>query len=222
MKTIARTSIATALLGLAGLLSTAAQAVDLPYYSATYPTPNAACATYGNVVSCSTKVLDYLAGTGAPGFVGPYGFAASQGHLIDSVVIASNGGNILNNGDAVSPSEDGFTTNNGGNKKYFYTGDANDPTNNGALVGDTNHSWDIGTAELINKLTFGGQFHQLLFAFDFNNPQNSIASLPIWAMMSFRNANGDVISFETQQIDTSGGPATIFKDPALHHTTKEK
>src|SRR4051812_35961791 len=118
MKTIARSLIATSLFGIASL----AQAVDLPYYSATYPTPNSACATFGNVVSCSTKVMDYLAGQGAPGFVGPYSFAASQGSLIDSVVIASNGGNILNNSDTVNPSEDGFTTSNGGQVKYFRTG----------------------------------------------------------------------------------------------------
>lgn len=212
MNTVTRTLMSTLLFGMSSL----AQAVTLPYYSSTYPSPNAACATFGNVVSCSTKVLDYLAGQGASGFTGPYGFAASQGSLLDTVVITANGGNILNNGDTVLPSEDGFTTNNGGNKKYFFTGDSNDPDNNGALLGDTAHSWDISTAALIDKLTFGGAFHQLLFAFDFNNPQNATASLPIWAMMTFRNANGDQISFETQQLDTSD----IFKDPGLHATTK--
>lgn len=220
MKPIARSTIAAALLGFAGLVSTAAQAADLPYYSATYPTPNSACATYGNVVSCSTTVLDYLAGQNAPGFVGPYGFAASQGHLIDTIVVATNNGNILNNGDAVNPSEDAFSTQNGGNKKYFFTGDANDPSNNGGLAGDTSHSWDIGTAALISKLTFDGALHQLLFAFDFNNPQNQTASLPIWAMMTFRDANGNQISFETQKLDMSNPPASIFKDPSLHSTTK--
>lgn len=216
MTTVSRT-LAAGLLCAAGSL---AQAVTLPYYSSTFPSPNSACATYGNVVSCSTKVLDYLAGQGAGGFSGPYGFEASQGSLIDTVVITANGGSILDNADLVTPSEDGFTTNNGGNKKYFFTGDGNDPANNGALAGDTAHSWDIGTADLIDKLTFGGAFHQLLFAFDFNNPQNGTANLPVWAMITFRNANGDQVNFETQALDTSGGAATIFKDPALHASTK--
>ncbi|MES2325566.1 MAG: hypothetical protein V4633_25230 [Pseudomonadota bacterium] len=216
MTTITRILTATALCSLCSL----AQAVTLPYYSSTYPSPNAACATYGNVVSCSTKVLDYLAGLNTPGFTGPYGFTASQGNLIDTVVIAANGGNILDNGDLVSPSEDGFSTNNGGQKKYFFTGDSNDPVNNGLLTGDTAHSWDIGTADLIDKLTFDGAFHQLLFAFDFNNPQSGTANLPVWAMVTFRNGNGDQISFETQKLDVSGGAATIFKDPGLHATTK--
>ncbi len=214
MKNIARITIATTLLGFAGL----AQAVTLPYYSATYPTPNAACATYGNVVSCSTKVLDYL--VGEPGFVGPYGFSAAQGSLIDTVVIATNGGNILDNGDQVTPSEDSFKTITP-RKDYFFTGDGNDPENNGALAGDTAHSWDIGVSALIDKLTFDGAFHQLLFALDFNNPQSQTANLPIWAMMTFRNADGTKqISFETQALDTSGGAATIFKDPSLHTTSK--
>jgi hypothetical protein len=216
MKNFARTLIATALFGATSL----AQAVDLPYYSSTYPSPNSACATYGNVVSCSTTVLDYLAGQNYTGFTGPYGFTASQGALIESVVIASNGGNILNNGDQVNPSEDGFKTITP-NQSYFYTGQNNDPTNNGALAMDTAHSWDIGTETLINKLTFDGAFHQLLFAFDFNNPQNQTASLPIWAMITFRNANGDEISFETQQLDLTNPPFSIFKDPSLHSTTKD-
>lgn len=109
--------------GLALLLSTgSATAAPLPVYSPTYPVPNAACATNGNFVSCSTKVLDYLASNSYPGFTGPYSFAASQGSLLDTIVVTANNGEILDNGDQVNPSENGFSTNNGGGKKYFSMG----------------------------------------------------------------------------------------------------
>lgn len=137
----------------------ASGAATLPVYNPSYPSPNSACATYGNFVSCSTAVLDHLASKGYAGFTGPYAFSASQGALIDTIVVASNGGNILNNGDQLNPSENGFTTNNGGNKKYFYTGDGNDPTNNGSLAGDTPFSWDVGIGSLMQKLTFDGAYH---------------------------------------------------------------
>lgn len=58
---------------LAGLLTLAmgaqaAMADPLPVYAPTYPSPNSACATNGNFVSCSTKVLDYLASKNYAGF----------------------------------------------------------------------------------------------------------------------------------------------------------
>jgi hypothetical protein len=195
-----------------------ASAAPLPVYSPTYPSPNSACATYGNFVSCSTKVLDYLASQNYPGFVGPYGFSASQGALLDTIVVTSNNGNILNNGDQVNPSEDGFSSNNGGNKKYFFTGDGNDPTNNGSLANDTPFSWDIGLNTLNQKLTFGGAYHQMAVAFDFNNPQNSTASLPIWALVTIRDSEGQLANryFETQALD----PNNIFKDPSQFSSTK--
>lgn len=195
-----------------------ATAAPLPVYAPSYPSPNAACATFGNFVSCSTKVMDYLSSIGTPGFSGSYSFAASQGALLDTIVVASNGGNILNNGDQVSPSENGFTTNNGGNVKYFRTGDNNDPLNNGNLLGDTAVSWDIGLNALNQKLTIDGIYHQMAIAFDFNNPQNSTASLPIWALVTVRDVDGNLANkyFETQALD----PNNIFKDPSLFSSTK--
>ncbi len=195
-----------------------ATAAPLPTYSPTYPSPNAACATYGNVVSCSTTVLDYLAAQGYAGFTGPYAFTASQGSLLDTIVVTSNNGNILNNGDQVNPSENGFSTNNGGNKKYFFTGDQNDPSNNGGLLGDTPYSWDIGLAALNQKLTFGGAYHQMAMAFDFNNPQNNTANLPVWALVTIRDVDGNLANryFETQALDTND----IFKDPSLYQSNK--
>lgn len=222
MKNLRKLAVWISLTSVLGLVSNLALAGPLPQYLPTYPSPNAACATNGNFVSCSTTVLDYLASQNKPGFVGPYGFTASQGALIDTVVLAANGGNILNNGDTVNPSENGFDSNNGGQKKYFFTGDSNDPTNNGALSGDTPYSWDIGLATLNAKLTFGGAYHQMLVALDFNNPQNSTASLPIWALVTLRDKEGNLANkyFETQALDTSGGAATIFKDPSLYQSTK--
>ena len=71
---------------LAGLLTLAlggqaAMAAPLPVYAPTYPSPNSACATNGNFVSCSTRVLDYLASKNYAGFTGPYAFAVSYTHL---------------------------------------------------------------------------------------------------------------------------------------------
>lgn len=200
------------------LSAAAVQADPLPIYAPSYPSPNSACATYGNFVSCSTKVMDYLASQNYAGFSGSYSFAASQGALLDSIVVTSNGGNILNNGDQVTPSEDGFTTNNGGTKKYFFTGDGNDPTNNGSLAGDTPFSWDIGLASLNQKLTIGGLYHQLAFGLDFNNPQSGTASLPLWALVTVRDTDGNLANkyFETQALD----PNNIFKDPSLYQSNK--
>ena len=195
-----------------------ANAAPLPVYSPSYPSPNAACATFGNVVSCSTTVLDHLASKGYAGFTGPYSFAASQGALIDTIVVTANNGNILDNGDQLLPSEDGFSTNNGGNKKYFFTGDGNDPANNGGLAGDTPFSWDTSISALNQKLTFGGAYHRLAVAFDFNNPQNETSSIPIWVLVTVRDTDGNLANkyVETQALD----PNDIFKDPSLHSSTK--
>ena len=218
MNSITRRCAALALLGLAGSASNAALAGPLPSYSSTYPTPNSACATYGNFVSCSTGVLNYLSGSGAGGFTGDYTFSAAQGALHDAIVVASNGGATLANGDAALPSENGFKTINGGQKDYFFTGDRNDPANNGALADDTAFSWDMGLSTLNSKLTFDGDYHQMMIAFDFNNPQNSTASLPIWALVTIRDSAGTLANqyFETQRLDA----LDIFKDPSLFQSTK--
>lgn len=217
MDTVSRFARPFALVSL--LAATAAGAAPLPVYNPSYLSPNAGCATYGNFVSCSTRVLDYLTLLDPLGFPGPYSFAASQGSLLDSIVVATNGGNIADNGDQLAPSEDGFSTNNGGQKRYFYTGDdGNDPSNNGTLTGDTPYSWDVGIGALNQKL----DGRQLLFAFDFNNPSNSTATLPVWALVTLRDLDGALtnVYFETQQLDLSNPPASIFKDPALHSSTK--
>ncbi|MFB9245255.1 PEP-CTERM sorting domain-containing protein [Massilia antarctica] len=218
MNSITRRCVALALLGMAGIASNAALAGPLPTYSSTYPTPNSACATYGNFVSCSTGVLNYLSGSGATGFTGDYTFSAAQGTLHDAIVVASNGGAILANGDVALPSENGFKTINGGQKDYFFTGDRNDPINNGALANDTAFSWDMGLGTLNSKLTFDGDYHQMMIAFDFNNPQNATASLPIWALVTIRDSEGNLANkyFETQQLDLTD----IFKDPSLFQSTK--
>lgn len=203
----------------------------LPYYDTTYPTANAACATYGNLVSCSTGVLDYLAVTYPnSGFLPPptpYTFEANQGSLHASIVVTANGGQTVVNGDQIAPSEDGFSTNNGGTRDYFFTGDTNNqgniinPANNGSLLAgaDSTKSWDVGLAALNEKLTFDDAYHQMLIAFDFNNPQSGTDStMPIWASITIRDVDGvlDDVVVETQQLDL----ANIFKDPSLHQSTK--
>lgn len=213
------------------LASLPAQA-QLPLYNNTYPTPNAACATFGNLVSCSTGVLDYLAAAFPnQGFLpppSPYAFPANEGSLHASIVVTANGGQTLENGDVVAPSEDGFSTNNGGTKNYFFTGDTNnqnviiDPANNGSLLpgADSLKSWDIGLAALNAKLTFNNAYHQMLIAFDFNNPQApTTATMPIWASITIRDVDGNLadVVVETQQLD----PNNIFKDPGLWNSNKD-
>ncbi|HEX6733949.1 MAG TPA: PEP-CTERM sorting domain-containing protein [Azonexus sp.] len=204
----------------ASLLTLANQPVqaEVPIFNTDYPVPTSACATFGNLVSCSTAVLDYLASQNYQGYTGPYSFSTAQGQLIDTVVLATNNGNILNNGDVVNPgSEDAFTTVTPG-ADYFYTGENNDPDNNGSLPGDTAYSWDISLASLISALTFDGAFHELLIGFDMNQPQNSTASLPIWALITVRDVDGNQtnIYFETQNVD----PNDPFKDPSLYQSDK--
>jgi hypothetical protein len=185
------------------LASMPAQAADLPVFNTDYPTPSSACATFGNLVSCSTAVLEFLAAQGYAGYTAPYTFSTAQGNLIDTIVLATNNGNILDNGDVVAPgSEDAFKTITAG-QSYFYTGENNDPDNNGALLGDTPFSWDISLSGLIDKLTFGGAFHEMLIGFDMNQPQNQTASLPIWSLITVRDVDGNKqnIYFETQNVD---------------------
>jgi hypothetical protein len=198
--------------------SAPAQADDLPVFNTNYPMPSSACATFGNLVSCSTAVLEYLAAQNYPGYTAPYSFSTAQGNLIDTVVLATNNGNILDNGDMVpSGSEDAFTTINA-NKDYFFTGDGNDPNNNVPLLGDTPFSWDISLSSLIGKLTFGGAFHEMLIGFDMNQPQNSTASLPIWSLITVRDVNGNQqnIYFETQNVN----PLNPFADPLAYVSDK--
>ncbi len=201
------------------LASAPAQAADLPVFNTNYPVPTSACATFGNLVSCSTAVLDYLAAQQYSGYTGPYSFSTAQGPLKQTIVVGVNNGEILENADVVANgSEDAFQTITP-QKSYFFTGDdANDPTNNGALPGDTPFSWDISLAGLIDKLTFGGVFHEMLIGFDMNQPQNSTASLPIWSLITVRDVDGNQsnIYFETQNLD----PNDPFKDPLAYVSDK--
>lgn len=219
MKNAARKMLGSACAAsLLSLASLPAQA-EVPVFNTDYPVPTSACATFGNLVSCSTKVLDYLASQNIDGYNGPYSFSTAQGQLIDTIVLATNNGNILDNGDVVVPgSEDAFSTVTPG-QSYFYTGeDGNDPDNNGALLGDTAFSWDVSLASLIAALTFDGAFHELLIGFDMNEPQNSTASLPIWSLITVRDVNGNQsnIYFETQNIDVNDP----FKDPLAYVSDK--
>lgn len=202
-------------------VGTSAAAGPLPVLTGTYPTPNAACATFGNFVSCSTKVLDYLASTNTDGFTGSYSPPMNQGAVIDTIALATNGGNPAENSDLASPSEDAFRS---GTQDFFYTGQptkqdpTNDPANNGTLLGDTPYSWDIGLGTLNDKLTIDGKYHQMTVAFNFNNPQNATASLPIWALIAIRDLEGilDTVYFETQALDLDN----IFADPSLYQSNK--
>lgn len=215
-----------AMVAVLALASPSVKAGQLPLFNAQYPTPNSACATFGDLISCSTKALDYLDQQGYAGFTGPYSFSTAQGPLKQTIVLGVNGGEIAENADLLATgSEDGFKTITPG-KSYFFTGEtdnnnvSNDPTNNGNLAGDTPYSWDISLSGLIDSLTFAGAFHQMLIGFDMNESQNSTASLPIWALLTVRDVEGGTnlagINFETQNLN----PADPFADPALFTSTK--
>ena len=204
--------------------SAPAMAADLPVFNTSYPIPSSACATFGNLVSCSTAVLDYLTAAGYSGYTGPYSFETNQGAMKEVIVLGTNGGEILSNFDQIANgSEDAFKTIVGG-QSYFYTGEtdkkavSNDPNNNGTLIGDTPYSWDISLQSLIGKLTFDGSFHEMLIGFDFSEQQSTTATLPIWALITVRDLDGGAknIYLETQALD----PSNVFKNPLDYVSNK--
>lgn len=147
-----------------------------------------ACASYGDVVSCSATLLNVLHGYGYQTQT-PTGYAipSPQGELKGYIVIDAGGAAALDNS-TITPVngavENGFKANTGGDN-YFMTGNGNDP--DGGPGGDTPYSWDIGLEWLIQALTIGGDRREMVIGFDFNQPQNGDGSLDIWSLITVRD-----------------------------------
>lgn len=182
-----------------GVAMNAALAGSLPVYPKTidYSNPSSVdyngCASYGDIVSCSATLLNLLHGLSSQTDI-PTGYAipTPQGELKNYIVINAGGNAALSNADTNPVNgqvEDGYFANTGG-KNYFMTGDAAYPDPTGGPAGDTSKSWDVGIDYLIQALTIGGSRRDLLIGFDFNQPQNGLGSLDVWALITVRDLQG--------------------------------
>ncbi|HMZ77321.1 MAG TPA: hypothetical protein PKX01_14155 [Rhodocyclaceae bacterium] len=180
-----------------------------------------ACASFGDAISCSLPYLNFLDGLaqGTTTSAGGYVLQSSQGLLKDSIVIQAGGNAALDNSDT-SPApavvENGFKSNSG-SQHYLATGktdgttmsagNMSDPTNNGLTASqDKIGTWDVSAVWLRDALTTAdGKRHELMIAFDYNQPQASATSMDIWSLITVRKSDGGLpdIEFEFNG-DTSG------------------
>lgn len=182
---------------------------------------SAACATFGDMVSCSAPMLNYLAGLNQKTLTGDGGYllASPQGLLKDSVVIQAGGAAALDNADTDptnpptaggSAVEDGFKTNRG-RDNFLATGKADgttmsagnlaDPDNNNlAASADNIGTWDVSALWLKEALTVGGIRRELMLGFDYNQPQSSATSMDYWGLITVRDTDGVLadINFEVR------------------------
>lgn len=215
MKTLKNTGSIRKLLPSLGLLSALAfpgiaSADPLPVYPKAIDYNNSyACASYGDVVSCSTSLLNLLSGLNNQTDI-PTGYAipTPQGALKSYIVIDAGGNAALDNSDTNPVNgqvENGYFANTQG-KNYFMTGDGNDPS--GGPAGDTAKTWDVGIDYLIQALTIGGTRRDLFIGFDFNQPQNGLGSLDVWALITVRDLQGGKTNINYELNSSTVGYAT--------------
>lgn len=190
---------------LAGAATAPALAGPLGLYGATIDKNSPACLNYGDAVSCSAPLLNYLAGKNPTTTVanGGYVLPTPQGAL-DSYIVITAGGGAQGNGDttpAPAAVENGFKSNDAGSADFLATGKANgitvvagnlnDPTNNSLAAGaDRPGTWDVGLNWLLDALTINGVRRELMIGFDYNQPQNSSSSLDFWSLITLRDLDG--------------------------------
>ncbi len=197
-------SVATVLAGLAS----PASADLLALYGISIDKSSPACGTFGDMVSCSAPMLNYLNGLGQGTTVenGGYVVSTPQGDLKQYIVVAAGGAAALDNSDTTPINgqvENGFKTNRAGDN-YLATGKANgtsvtlgnmaDPTNNTLLAGaDNPGTWDIATTWLRDALTINGQRRELMIGFDYNQAQSSVTSVDYWGLITVRDIDGNKV-----------------------------
>jgi len=195
-------SVATVLAGLASPASADLLALYGPSINKSSP----ACGTFGDMVSCSAPMLNYLSGMGQGTTVenGGYVVSTPQGDLKQYIVVAAGGAAALDNSDTTPTNgqvENGFKTNRAGDN-YLATGKSNgttvtlgnmdDPTNNTLLAGaDNPGTWDIATSWLRDALTINGQRRELMIGFDYNQAQASETSVDYWGLITVRDMDGN-------------------------------
>lgn len=204
-KSLAALSVATVLAALAS----PASADLLALYGASIDKSSPACASFGDLVSCSAPMLNYLSGKDQDTLVkdGGYVVFSSQGDLKQYVVLAAGGGSQDNSDIApLAPLggqvENGFKTNGAGvaSANYLATGKADgatviggnlaDPDNNKLVLGDNPGTWDVSTTWLRDALTINGVRRELMFGFDYNQPQNADGSVDYWGLVTVRDVDG--------------------------------
>ena len=190
-----------------------------------------ACATFGDMLSCSAPMLNYIAGlaqsTGTAS--GGYLLATPQGLLKETVVVQAGGAAPLDNSDT-SPTnpptadgsrvENGFKTNRGGDN-FLATGRAtgttmeagnmSDPANNQLAAGADNiGTWDVNAVWLRDALTIGGVRHELMLGFDYNQPQSATTSVDYWGLITVRDTDGALPDIHYEVGRDTGMPYGAF------------
>ncbi len=208
-------TFATGLLSLLALGATSTTYADVVgFYGSSIDLASPACLNYGDAVSCSAPLLNYLAGNPVNTTVanGGYVLPTPQGALKGYIVLGAGGNAALDNSD-ISPTplsqvENGFKSN-AGSDSFFATGktstvagNSGDPANNGLMAGaDLAGTWDMGLTWLRDALTIDGTRRDLTIGFDYNQPQNALTSLDFWALVTLRDLEGNLtdVNFEIRK-----------------------
>lgn len=167
---------------------------------------SSACLTIGDGIGCSLPLLNYFVGISPTTTQTPTGYVipTPQGESgLAPYTVLQGGGIAYDNtnpyGDAASV-EDGFKSNDGGSDDFRATGNTsallgnmNDPDNNGLTAGaDLPGTWDVGLSWLIEALSPDDVRRELMIGFDYNQTQNTSTSLNYWALVTVRDANGNL------------------------------
>lgn len=183
-----------------------------------------ACLSVGDAISCSAGMLNVLhqqytgttlsaGGSTAlsetnAGSIGGYIVSPTgQGALKQAITLGS-GGNGGNPNGSIDPTtakaENGYQTNTGGDtfaatgKTSSTAGNLGDPGNNSLNNAfDQLGTWDVDLNWLISALTLSNQRRELMFGFDFNQPQNSNGTVDYRALITVvdyqRDGSGNLI-----------------------------
>lgn len=199
-KAVVALSVATVMAGFAS----PASADLLALYGTSIDKSSPACASFGDLVSCSAPLLNYLSGKDQNTTVenGGYVVTSPQGGLKQYIVLAAGGGVQGNNDIApvIGLVEDGFKTTGVSGDNYRATGKADgttvsvgnlgDPDNNNLVLGDNPGTWDVSTSWLRDALTINGTRRELMFGFDYNQPQNADGTIDYWGLVTVRDVDG--------------------------------
>ncbi len=209
---ISKNKALTAATMVSAFLSPLANATPLAVYAGpAIDKSSPACATFGDMVSCSAPMLNYLAGLAQKTDTDSDGYLLStpQGLLKQTVVVQAGGTAPLDNSDTTptnpptadgSRVENGFKTNRGGDNflatgratgSTMEAGNMSDPDNNLLAAGADNiGTWDVNAVWLRDALTIGGVRHELMLGFDYNQPQSATTSVDYWGLITVRDTDG--------------------------------
>lgn len=213
-------------ISLAGI-SASSLAQPLSLYGQSIDLNSPACFVYGDAISCSAPLLNVIDGLDQNTKVadGGYVLPTPQGAL-DSYIVVGAGGGAQGNDDIDPLSgavENGFKSNDVQNDEFFATGQTGstsgnlaDPANNSLPDSqDALGTWDVGIQWLIDALTTNNERRDLMIGFDYNEPQNSDASLDFWSLITVRDTDGQLADVVYEILDNNpdlAGPITSVED----------